>query len=175
MLKREKIILVSKSGGGKDHLLRGLLKKGLRYSPKHTTRPKRNLETEGVEYNFISNFEFSKMLKLNEIKTHQIFSINDIDWYYGISSENFNNNQIFIMTPMELEMLSESDRKKSFVVFLDISEDIRRKRISKRNDNNDSIERRIKSDEEDFKNFVNYDLKITDPYFEIDMVYDLMD
>jgi guanylate kinase len=52
--------------------------------------------------------------------------------------------------------------------------DIRRKRISNRNDNNDSIERRLQADEIDFKNFKNYDLKVTDSEFEAEWVYDLM-
>ncbi len=41
--KREKIILTGKSGSGKDFLLRGLVKKGLIYSPKFTTIPKIDL------------------------------------------------------------------------------------------------------------------------------------
>ena len=62
-----------------------------------------------------------------------------------------------------------------FVVYLDIDMEIRRKRISKRNDNNDSIERRLEADEIDFKDYKYYDLKITDPEFEAEWVYDLMD
>ena len=75
------------------------------------------------------------------------------------------------MTPYELSFLTKEERKGCFVIYLDIDEDIRRKRISRRNDNQDSVERRILSDKEDFLFFKNYDMKISDPEFEIDMIY----
>ena len=170
-LKHEKILLTGKSGSGKDHLLRGMIKKDLSYSPKFTTRPKRELETEGVEYNFITNDKFTELSSSDEIKVFQKFIINDDTWYYGITKENFDNNKLFIMTPFEISQLSEEDLKGCFLVYLDIDIDIRRRRISNRNDNNDSVERRLTADEIDFK---DYDLKITDPEFESDWVYDLM-
>lgn len=173
-MKTEKIVIVGKSGSGKDHLLRGLIKKELKYQPKITTRPKRKLEKQGIEYSFLSNQNFNKMLESNEIKVYQHFVIDNSDWYYSISNQNFENNQLFIMTPHEISSLNREDRKKCFVVYLDIDESIRRARITKRNDDNDSINRRMEADEVDFKYFVDYDLKITDPDFETDMVYDLM-
>lgn len=173
-MKTEKIVIVGKSGSGKDHLLRGLIKKELKYQPKITTRPKRKLEKQGIEYSFLNNQNFNKMLESNEIKVYQHFVIDNSDWYYSISNQNFENNQLFIMTPHEISTLNKEDRKKCFVVYLDIDESIRRARITKRNDDNDSINRRMEADEADFKYFVDYDLKITDPDFETDMVYDLM-
>ena len=172
--KQEKIIIVGKSGSGKDHLLRGLVKKGLRYSPKYTTRPQRKLETNGQEYFFIQNSDFESMLESSQILTYQKFDIFGSLWYYAISKDNFNDNQVFIMTPYELSCLKSEIRKGCFVVYLDIDINIRRKRISGRNDNSDSVERRLAADEEDFRDFKDYDLKISDPDFEIDMVYDLM-
>lgn len=172
--KNEKLCILGQSGSGKDHLLRGLIKKGLKYQPKITTRPKRKLEKNGVEYNFINEGEFKSLLDSNKIKVYQkIFTNQDI-WYYGIDIQNFEENNVFIMTPHELSTLSKEDREKCFVVYLDIDENIRRERISRRNDNNDSVNRRIESDKKDFENFSDYDLKITDPGFEAETVYELM-
>lgn len=173
-IKQEKIILTGGSGSGKDFLLRGLIKKELKYSPKFTTRPKRHLETDGIEYNFIDNQKFSDLQSLEQIKVYQSFLIGEDTWYYGVTKENFDNNQLFIMTPHEISQLSEEDLKGCFLVYLDIDMYIRRKRISNRNDNNDSIERRLQADEIDFKDFKNYDLKVTDSEFEAEWVYDLM-
>lgn len=173
-LKHEKILIVGPSGSGKDHLLRGLIKKELEYSPKFTTRPKRALETDGTEYNFITIDRFQELNKNDQIKVYQSFLIGDDTWYYGITKENFDNNKVFILTPHELSQLSQEDIKGSFVVYLDIDINIRRKRISNRNDNSDSVERRLKADEVDFKYFSGYDLKITDPEFEAEWVYELM-
>ena len=174
MNKQERLIICGKSGAGKDHLLRGLIKKGLKYNPKITTRPKRKFENQGIEYCFVNNDEFNILLESGKLKTYQHFLINESDWYYAISSDNFENNHLFIMTPHEISTLSSEDRKKCFIVYLDIEESIRRERISRRDDNNDSVDRRIESDKRDFEGFGDYDLKITDPSFEIDMVYDLM-
>ena len=37
-----------------------------------------------------------------DIKVFQSFLINNETWYYGITKENFNKNQVFIITPEEL-------------------------------------------------------------------------
>lgn len=172
--KTEKLIIIGQSGSGKDYLRRGLLKKGLRYHPKFTTRPKRNHEVEGVDYNFITKEEFES-LKVNEsIKVYQSFNINGDIWYYGITEQNFNDNQLFIMTPEEISQLTDKDLSGCFVVYLDIDMETRRKRLFRRNDKNDSIERRLLADIEDFKDYSYYDLKITDPDFSSDEVFDLM-
>jgi guanylate kinase len=173
-MKTEKVILVGPSGSGKDFLLRGLLKKNLNYSPKFTTRPKRKFETDGLEYNFISNEDFSNLKSEDKIKTSQKFLIVENVWYYGVTKENFENNQLFIMTPHEISQLSEEDLKRCFVVYLDIDLDIRKKRLIKREDQNDSIERRLNADAIDFQNYNYYDLKVTDPDFDSDSIYDLM-
>lgn len=172
--KQEKTILVGPSGSGKDFLLRGLIKMNLRYFPKFTTRPKRELEVDGVEYNFIDDQTFNSLLNDKLIKVYQSFNIKDQIWHYGITKENFDNNQLFIMTPFEINQISEEELKECFVVYLDIDINIRRKRLKNRNDNNDSIERRLQADLDDFKNFNKYDLKLTDPEFEPDWVYDLI-
>jgi len=173
-MKTEKVILVGPSGSGKDFLLRGLLKKNLNYSPKFTTRPKRKFETDGLEYNFISNEDFSNLKSEDKIKTSQKFLIVENVWYYGVTKENFDKNQLFIMTPHEISQLSEEDLKRCFVVYLDIDLDIRKKRLIKREDQNDSIERRLNADAIDFQNYNYYDLKVTDPDFDSDSIYDLM-
>lgn len=174
LMKTEKVILVGPSGSGKDYLLRGLLKRNLNYSSKFTTRPKRKFETDGLEYHFITNEEFLNLQSEDKIKTHQKFLIGDNIWYYGVTKENFDKNQLFIMTPCEIGQLTEEDLKKCFVVYLDIPLDIRKKRLIRREDQNDSVERRLKADELDFQNYNYYDLKITDPDFDSDSIYDLM-
>jgi guanylate kinase len=128
-------------------------------------------EKNGVDYNFLSNSEFEKLLNAGEIKVYQTFLINGNTWYYGITKENYDNNNVFIMTPAEFSILTEEERKGCFVIYIDIDEVTRRIRLQSRNDNNDSIERRIAADKEDFKNFKDYDLRLTDSEFEVEMVH----
>lgn len=170
--KKEKLILIGKSGSGKDWYLRHLVDLGLEPSRKTTTRPKRINETN--EYRFVSESEFKG--SLDDFLVYETFTNSHGDiWYYGISKEEFEKAQIFIMTPGELSSVSEEIRKKMFVVYLDIDRDVREERILKRDDKNDSIKRRMDADEIDFMGFKDYDLKITDPEFDVELVLSLMD
>lgn len=166
-MKNEKIIVVGKSGSGKDFLLKGLIGRGERYYPKVTTRPIRDGEIYGVTYDYIDNEQFDFLLRENRVKVMQKFKINNEYWNYAITVENFNKYNVFIMTPFEIKQLSDDDRKGCFIVYLDIEESIRRERISNRLDNNDSIDRRILADEKDFLGFDTFDMRISNPDFTI--------
>ena len=169
--KSEKLLICGHSGSGKDFLLRQLKEKGLKASIKVTTRPKRKNEVEGVNYYFKSLNQFES---LDLLVSQDFFNDKGELWKYGILKEDFNNSQAFILTPGEVRQLTPEVRKNCFVVFLDIERSIRESRISNRQDQNDSIKRRLDADEIDFKNFTDYDLKITDPEFDVDSILSLM-
>jgi guanylate kinase len=165
--KKEKIIVIGKGTSGKDYLTRYLESKGLKRCVTSTTRPKRTTETVGVDYNYLTNDEFTSMI--NEGKFQEWASFND--WHYGTTKDDFETNQVFIKTPSGINQMTKEDRERSFIVYIDISEEVRRERLSKRNDSNDSIERRLEADERDFENFDDYDMRITDPDFDPEIVY----
>jgi len=178
--KKEKCILIGPSGSGKDFLMRKLVERGLQGSLKWTTRPKRKLEKQGVNYNFVNESEFFKAIKDNKFLTYQKFEVepegsNPETWYYGITIEEFERAQVFQMTPGEFVDINKEQREKCFVVYLDIDRPIRESRLHIREDKNDSVTRRLNADELDFKYFTDWDLKITDPEFDADGVYSLMD
>ena len=179
-IKKEKLIILSPSGGGKDFLMRKLVDKGLIGCLKMTTRPQRKHEIQLVTYNFVTDSLFKEKINNNEFLCYQTFNVtpegrDPETWYYGITKEEFERAQVFIMTPGEFENINPEVRKGCFVVYLDIDRSIRESRLFKRQDKNDSITRRLDADEIDFKGFGDYDLKITDPEFTADDVYDLMD
>src|SRR5581483_8090726 len=116
MDKREKILICGKSGAGKDFLLRKLKEKGLLSSIKWTTRPKRNNETNNVEYHFTDDATFLKMKSENKFVVSEQFTNHKGDiWNYGISNEDFSQAQAFIMTPGEIAQLDNEIRKGCFV------------------------------------------------------------
>jgi guanylate kinase len=165
----KKIIIVGKSGSGKNYLLNGLIAKNLKYSPKLTTRPKRINETDGIDYSFTNNDNFENLITENKIHNYQKFIINNEIWYYGFLNEHFENNNLFILTPLELSKIE--NREQFTVVFIDADEKTLRKRLLNRNDGNDSIDRRIASDNKDFENFSDYDVRITNSFFDIEEIY----
>lgn len=178
--KQEKCLIIGKSGSGKDYLMRKLVEKGLKPCLKWTTRPARKFEKQGVNYNFVSDSEFTQSINENKFLAYQKFQVtpegkDPETWYYGLTREEFDNSQVFILTPGEFKNITPEQRKNCFVVFLDIDRSIRESRLYKREDKNDSIKRRLDADEDDFKDFSDYDLKIRDPEFTADDIYDLMD
>ncbi len=178
--KREKLIVLGKSGSGKDFLVRNLVKMGLKPGLKMTTRPMRKHEKHGVTYNFVEDNQFTELINENKFLAYQSFDVtpegrNPETWYYGLTLQEFSESQIFIMTPGEFSKIDEETRKGCFVVYLDIDRSVRESRLFKREDKNDSIIRRLDADDIDFKEFRDYDLRITDPEFTADDVYDLMD
>jgi guanylate kinase len=179
-IKHEKIILLGETGSGKDFLMRKLVEKGLIGCLKMTTRPQRRHEIQWITYNFVADWTFKEKIENGEFLCYQTFNVTPEDrdpetWYYGITKEEFERAQVFIMTPGEFESITPEIRKGCFVVYLDIDRDVRESRVMRRKDKNDSVKRRLDADEEDFKGFVDYDLRVTDPDFTAEDVYDLMD
>ncbi len=180
--KKEKLIVIGKSGSGKDFMIRQMSKKGLLAGIKTTTRPQRKGEVQWETYEFVADWTFKEMIENNEFIVRQDFLVTPVDrepeiWYYGLTKKEFERAQAFIMTPAEFQMIDKETRKGCFVVYLDIDRNIREQRILKRRDMNDSIKRRLDADDEDFKEFNksgDYDLRVTDEDFNADDVWALM-
>jgi hypothetical protein len=71
--KKEKLIILGRSGSGKDFLLRKLTEKGLKPCLKWTTRPPRKFEQQGVNYNFVDESTFIQSISNGDFLVHQKF------------------------------------------------------------------------------------------------------
>ncbi len=161
----KRIILVGHAASGKDHARKEFQKHGYTYQIGYTTRPPRKGEQHGIDYYFISEEEFQKMIDNNEMYEYVQFN----NWYYGTSKKQFfEENSVFIMTPSGINHIKKEDINDCFIFYFDIPEDIRLERLKNRGDINDSITRRIDADRNDFSNFKLYSIIINDPYFSID-------
>jgi guanylate kinase len=157
-----KIIICGKGASGKDFLKRRFIERGFKQSVTYTTRPPRPAEKDGIDYHFIDETLFKEMIDNGDFREWNIFG--DMKWHYGTTVREFNEASIFIMSPSGIRALTPVERKKCFVIYIDISEEIRRVRLNERKDLDDP-ERRIKTDIEDFKDFSNYDLRMTNHDF----------
>lgn len=151
---QSKIIIVGPGGSGKDYLRKKFTSKGFSYGVSFTSRPPRKEESEGVDYFFRDPdfFESNKDIFL-EIQTFN-------GWYYGISKGEFEAKDLFILSPAGLRSLSKEDRERSMVIYLNPPLSLRAERLMERSDA-DSMERRILADKEDFFEFSDYDVLIT--------------
>jgi guanylate kinase len=156
-----RIILVGKAASGKDHLRKKFENRGFKYAVSYTTRPPRPGEINGKDYIFISEEDFKAMIDRDE--WYEWVSFNE--WKYGTSKDQFYNDDLFIMTPTGSSHITEEDRKDSMIIYLDMPMDKRIQRLTERVMPGDSIQRRILADEEDFKDFNNYDIRITNDDF----------
>jgi len=157
-----RIILVGKAASGKDYLRDMLTEEGLTPDVSYTSRPPREGEEDGVAYNFISDMEFSTLVRRGKMHEHVEFN----GWQYGTTNVSWRNSDVFIMTPSGINQISREDRNDCVVVYIDIPLDIRRSRLMERSDS-DKVERRILADEEDFKGFTDYDIQILDENFDV--------
>jgi guanylate kinase len=157
---KRRIIIAGKGASGKDYLRKILSDCGFRYSVSHTTRPIRKGEVDGEDYYFIPEKQALDMIERGSFIEHTNFN----GWIYGTSEAEFFESDLFILTPSGISQLSEKNREESFIIYLDLEEDLRRERMRMRNDA-DNVERRISADEDDFYLFSNYDLRIKDTDF----------
>jgi len=77
------IVIAAPSGAGKTTLVHALLKRmpDLAFSISHTTRKPRPTETEGSDYFFVDEKEFSRMLEAGDFLEHALV----FDHWYGTS------------------------------------------------------------------------------------------
>ena len=152
------LVLCGKSGSGKDTILKELVKDGFTPIVTTTTRPMRQGEEQGVEYNFVTNDKFFKMLQDGEfLETRQFHTFNseksDI-WYYGTTVSNIDNteNNVIVLDINGTRVLTDYFGKQNcYVVYIDVMDEVRTIR-AKRRKSFDQCEwnRRMITDDEDF-------------------------
>jgi len=156
-----KLILVGKAASGKDHLKLKLQKKGFKIGVSHTTRSPRDNEQDGVDYHFVSEFEFTEMIGQDKFIEYMEFN----GWFYGQTEEDFNGADVMIMSKDGLDMLPGFYRDQAVVLYLDINRMTRIERLNDRDDKNDTIQRRMETDDEQFKDFKDFDVRIKNEDF----------
>ncbi len=166
-----RIILVGGGGAGKDFLRTALQKCGLQFSPSFTSRSPRPGEIAGQDYHFVERAFFENEPAHNSIWLEkQEFAGN----YYGTTRAQWSakSHRVFIMSPPALSSISAKQRRSCVVMFLDISEEIRRERLKKRNLQQPvPSESRLSNDAAVFSQFRNYDVHITNAQFTVSEVF----
>jgi guanylate kinase len=159
-----KVIILGPSGSGKTFLKDYLRNQGYHVNVSCTSRPRREGEIAGRDYFFVDK----KFFEQNEWIEMQSYNY----WYYGTLKKFWNDAQVFIMNRKAIEQLREARLlDEAFIIYLDIEKEIRVRRLIKRNDSNDSVERRIKADEEEYEDFNLCNLKVCDENFLPERIY----
>jgi len=157
----KRIILVGPACSGKTFLRGRLEEKGYHFDVSYTTREKRPDEEYGVDYNFISESEFTLRISQGAFYEHVQYN----GFRYGTGMYEWNNSDCFIMETDGIKHIKPEDRKRSFIIYLNIVYLVRADRMLKRGWTTEKIEERLKTDREKFKGFSDYDMLITNHNF----------
>ncbi len=171
-MKHGKIyVIAAPSGAGKSTLVNALcnLDNKIQLSISHTTRPRRNNETDGVNYFFTSVEEFKKMIDNNEfIEFAQVY-----DNYYGT---NINTIKRFLATGkdiiLEIDWQGARQIRKLFpdavlIFIVPPSLETLAERLNKRNtDSTEVIKKRLDMALDDISHAGEFDHIIINDNFE---------
>lgn len=154
MMNKKKINVIAicgKSASGKDSILKELGKSSHVHTiVSCTTRPKRENETDGIDYHFISKDEFTKRLMCGDLLEATVFNT----WCYGTSIQELDENKINIgaFNPEGLEILLEEKQVNLYPFYINVSDKNRLIRALNReeNPNVQEIVRRYNVDNNDF-------------------------
>lgn len=165
------IVIAAPSGGGKTSLIEKLIatNKRLVKSISYTTRPKRPLEENGVNYNFVTDSEFQELLDRNlfleyadvygcKYGTSKLWVENqlakgidiilDIDWQGARSIKSLypNSINIFLLPPSIKELKARLENRGQ--------------------DSEEVIQKRIKLAKDDISHYSEFDYVVVNDSFE---------
>ena len=166
------VILSSPSGVGKTTITKKIQQKyqSFKISVSHTTRLPRSNEVDGVDYHFVSNEKFEKLIK--EKKFYEYAKI--FENYYGTLKKNVDdsikiNDLLFDIDWQGTKQLSNFNNLKIIKIYLITSNKNELKnRLIKRNQNsNEEIEKRFNAFDEDIKHWKDYDYVIINKNLDV--------
>ena len=165
------LALIGKSGAGKTTIEDALIREyGFQRAISHTSREKRVNDVEGVNYYFVSKEEMERLWANGEL----VERIDYLGNIYGFVESECKPDRVVAVVPDGLRQLNERKDLDIFSVYLDVSYDVRKSRMSGRGDSEESIEERLRVDDEVFAGVesmvnlvVNNDDKTIDEIVEI--------
>lgn len=171
MIKKSKYLIVGPAASGKDWLQQRFIEKGYTPLVQYTTRPKRPNET-GKEYHFVSQQFMGKMIR--EMKFLSVKSFKN--WWYGFTKEDFDKCNVAIVSIGNINELKYNCKNiidNCEIIYLNIPKDVRISRLSNRYEGgnvDDTIERRVSSDDIDFEDFNNYTICLNSEEEVVDFI-----
>ena len=165
------VILSSPSGVGKTTITKKIQQKyhNFKISVSHTTRSSRSNEVDGVDYHFVTQETFKKLIKNKKFYEYAKIFEN----YYGTLKKNVDeiikkNDILFDIDWQGTKQLSSFRKLNLIKIYLITDKNELMDRLIKRNQNTkEEIEKRFKSFDEDVKHWNDYDYIIIDENLDV--------
>jgi len=146
----KRIILAGPAAAGKDYIRNKFKNKGFQIDCSYTTRPIREGEKNGREYNFVSEEVFLAMIANKEFFEY----VKHGEYYYGTELFSWENADVFIMETDGLKQLSKDEADESLIIYVTAPRSVRIKRMKEdRGWDNHKIFERLKVDIDKFRGF----------------------
>lgn len=154
--------IMGKSATGKDTLYAKLQEEcpKLKKITLYTTRPKREDETDGVEYNFISKEKLEEFKRANKVIESRTYKTMYGDWSYATIDDGkikINSRSYIVIGTLESykKVLEYFGKENIFPIYISVDAGIRLQRALNRENRQekpkyDEVCRRFLADEEDF-------------------------
>ena len=166
------VILSSPSGVGKTTLTKKIQQKynNFKISVSHTTRLPRSNEVNGVDYYFVSELEFKKLIDKNSFYEYAKIYEN----YYGTLKDNVDktlnqNDIIFDIDWQGTKQLSKFKNLKLIKIYLitHSKEELKKRLLSRDENTPKEIQKRFDSFDEDIRHWNDYDFIIINKNLEV--------
>lgn len=155
--------LMGKSGAGKDTVFHALVQQhslGLYPVIGYTTRPRRDFETEGVEYHFLSDAAFTALRQAGKIIEERSYQTMHGIWRYATVDDGnvdlTEGHYLMIATPEALAGLRAHFGSETVIpLYLEVEDGLRLRRMIRRENRREKPDyaevcRRFLADEQDF-------------------------
>lgn len=141
------LIFVGASASGKTELAY-YLKKNYQYHKciTTTTRPMRHHETQDVDYHFVTEDHFQKLVSQGAfVETNQYHN-----YEYGLQIKDMKDNGLIILDPNGTNHITHRYPNDVFVCYVSSSKATRKSRMISRGDDIDIVMKRIEEDDDIF-------------------------
>lgn len=169
------IAITGKSASGKDSIARVLANQyGYKYVISTTTRPMRSNEQQGINYHFISDEEFQRLIDNNMLIEYRYYDAIENGrkkrWHYGITKDEIDLDKQSVVAVVDLkglEDLKNHFRNKVISFYIDVPEEERRLR---------AMARDINFEEEEFiRRTIDDDIKFKNVKYKVDAIVQNID
>lgn len=147
------IALTGFTASGKSTIEKELVKLGFVRIISYTTRPIRikDGEVDGVDYHFISEEEFMDKLHNGFFAENTKYDTVEGVWRYGAAVEDVDDSKVCVINRDGLRQLKANKDLNIKSFFIDVDEESIREKLEARGDKKAEYERRLESDEVDFR------------------------
>lgn len=150
------LLMAGASASGKTEIAKIIINKyGFKKMVTYTTRPMREGEVDGVDYNFISYEMFKEQEKNNEFLETTTYNCN----CYGTKFKDASIDKVLIVDTFGANSIYQKMPKDVTIFFLASPKEIRRQRMIARGDKEEDIIKRLNGDDIYFNidNLIHYD------------------